>query len=329
MKVFDRALIGFIGLCTGTLLAAAVSTPFNGVTKSPKAILNLPDAKIETASGGLNDLAARNNRLPIVTVSSLSATFTTLDYDFDIIREGRAVVPRLFVAAMPQDISRIRVPAHRKAIFFKTVLPLVLRVNDEILKDRRRLLSLRTKKSKYGNLPAADRLWLAAIAERYKTSRYNITELIHRCDIVPPSLALAQAAEESGWGTSRFVLEGNALFGQWTFAEENSLVPAERDLGRDHRIKAFTTLIDAVRAYARNLNTHRSYLHLRRERMVMRQQGTGLSGRKLTDTLTSYSERGAKYVQSIQSIISFNKLDSLDNARLGGKRVSVSAKPVI
>lgn len=329
MTVFERALIGFIGLCTGTLLTMAISTPFNGVTKSPQAILNMPDSNMVTASGAFGVKTALKGAAVGVTVKSLSKTFTTLSYDFDIIRSGGAEVPRLFVSEMPQDITRIRVPAHRKAIFFKTVLPLVLRVNDEILRDRRRLLKLKSQNTNFGKLAAADRLWLAATAERYKTNRKNLDELSRRIDIVPPSLALAQAAEESGWGTSRFVLEGNALFGQWTYATKNSLVPSKRDKGRDHRIKAFTALIDAVRAYMRNLNTHRAYRHLRRERVALRRMGADVRGRKLVKTLTSYSERGEKYVRTIEAIISVNKLENLDKARLGGKQVSIDAKPVI
>ena len=325
----ERAVITFMGLCMGTMLMVAISMPFNGVTKSPKAVFDLSDAQMETATGTQYGAAKRGNGLKLLTVGSLSETFTTLDYNFGVIREGGAAVPRLFVSVMPQDMIRVRAPGLRKAIFFKTVLPLVLRANDEILKNRQRLLKLITQKIKLGKLMAPDRLWLTAIAERYNTSHDNLTELVRRVDTVPPSLALAQAAEESGWGTSRFVLEGNALFGQWTYATENSLVPAKRNPGRKHRVKAFAKLIDAVRAYMRNLNTHRAYRPLRLERQVMRQQGVGLSGLKLAKTLAPYSERGQQYVRSIQAIILTNKLDSLDNARLGGEKVSVNAKPII
>jgi Bax protein len=153
--------------------------------------------------------------------------------------------------------------------------------------------------------------------------------MIRRADIIPPSLALAQAAEESGWGTSRFALEGNALFGQWTFAVKGALVPKNRDAGKAHRVRAFTSLLDAVRAYVRNLNTHKAYRHFRRERQALRQADRQLAGTVLARTLSSYSERGNKYVRTIQSIITGNQLQNLDKARLGGKTVSLSGQPVI
>jgi Bax protein len=221
------------------------------------------------------------------------------------------------------------VPAERKRIFFKTVLPLVLKANDEILKQRKRLLRIQAENTKISKLRAADRLWLAALSERYGVSRNNLSEMIRRADIIPPSLALAQAAEESGWGTSRFALEGNALFGQWTFDQKGGLVPKKRDKGKAHRVRAFTSLMDAVRAYVRNLNTHRAYRQFRRERQALRRAGRHLTGSDLTRTLTSYSERGNKYVRTIQLIIDSNQLQNLDKARLGGKIVSLFGQPLI
>ena len=146
-------------------------------------------------------------------------------------------------------------------------------------------------------------------------------------DIIPPALALAQAAEESGWGTSRFVIEGNALFGQWTVEGDRGIVPARRDADRSHKIKAFETLLDAVRAYARNLNTHRAYRKLRTQRQRMRLDGTPIRGRRLIETLTSYSERGVDYVKDLRAIMTVNKLDGLDAAKLS--QSETAEQPVI
>ena len=331
MTTFERAIIGLMGLCTISLVAIASSMPHEIVPQSPKANFASAKSDFETASADLNR-SYRNvtkDRLKHLTVGSLSETFSTLEYNLETVRDEGASVPRVFVVNMPQDMPHIRVPAERKRIFFKTVLPLVLKANDDILKERERLLRIKAEKAKTGKLAAADRLWLVAVSERYAVSRNNISEMIRRADIIPPSLALAQAAEESGWGTSRSALEGNALFGQWTFAVKGALVPKNRDAGKAHRVRAFTSLLDAVRAYVRNLNTHKAYRHFRRERQALRQADRQLAGTVLARTLSSYSERGNKYVRTIQSIITGNQLQNLDKARLGGKTVSLSGQPVI
>ncbi len=333
MTTFERAIIGLMGLCTASLVVVAMSTPNEIVPKSPKAKFAINGIEIETASGtsvairSFKDM--KSNGVKHLTVGSLSQTFSTLNYDLETVRDEGASVPRVYVVNMPQDLPHIRVPAERKRIFFKTVLPLVLKANDDILKDRKRLLRIKAVKAKAQRLPAADRLWLAALYERYNVKRDNLAEMVRRTDIIPPSLALAQAAEESGWGTSRFAMEGNALFGQWTFATKGALTPKKRDDGKTHRVRAFTSLMDAVQAYVFNLNTHRAYREFRKERQAMRRTGRPLTGMELTGTLTSYSERGNKYVRTIRSIINGNLLQNLDKARLSGKTVSIEGQPVI
>ena len=199
------------------------------------------------------------------------------------------------------------------------MLPLVLHVNEQIRADRTRLIAVRKMQVNDQKISAADQLWLAALADRYKADRDDLSELSRRADIIPPSLALAQAAEESGWGTSRFVIEGNALFGQWTVEEDRGIVPARRDIDRFHKIKTFETLLDAVRAYARNLNTHRAYRKFRLERAGFRQEGTSLDGLVLSSSLSKYSERGDEYVKSLRSLIRGNRLEKLDRAKLSDK----------
>ncbi len=333
MMTFERMIIGLMSLCTAFLVVVAVNSPSKFVPQSPKANFDHFNADLATASGTAGTLRTFKQTGPSgikhLTVGNLLQTFSTLDYDFENVRDEGASVPRIFVVAIPQDMLHIRVPAERKRIFFKTVLPLVLKANDDILKDRQRVLRIRETKNKTGKITVADRLWLAAMAERYDVDRYDLNEMVRRIDIIPPSLALAQAAEESGWGTSRFALEGNAIFGQWTFSNKASLKPQKRDDDKDHRVRAFTSLIDAVKAYIFNLNTHRAYRQFRQERLALRVRGQRLTGTGLASTLSSYSERGSKYVRTIQSIIIGNQLQSLDKARLGGKKFSVENKPVI
>lgn len=240
-----------------------------------------------------------------------------LAYDLKAVLTGASPVPRITLASLPGDLHKIRETAKRKAVFFKTVLPLVLQVNEQIVRDRQRLWDLSAQQKTGAPLAADDRLWLAVMAERYGTKRGDVAALLKRHDVVPPSLALAQAAIESAWGTSRFVREGNAMFGQWTFEDDhNGIVPNDRMDGMTHRIRAFDSLYESVLSYVTNLNRHRAYKEFRQMRSEMRSQGQALDGKKLATTLHRYSERGAAYVSELHSIMSGNDLGMLDSARL-------------
>ncbi|PHS79255.1 MAG: hypothetical protein COB59_02755 [Rhodospirillaceae bacterium] len=242
--------------------------------------------------------------------------YASLNYDLDAVREGRGDVPRITLASLPSDLWRERETSKRKALFLKSVLPLVLQVNEQITQDRKRLKNLATAQ-KQGPLQALDRLWLAVMAERYGTKRGDINAVLNRHDVVPPSLALAQAATESAWGSSRFVREGNAMFGQWTFSPQHpGIVPAGRDEGKTHRIRAFASLYDSLDSYVTNLNKHRAYKEFREMRSAMRRQGQPLDGLRLAGTLHRYSERGADYVNELRAIIFSNDLRLVDGARL-------------
>ena len=251
-----------------------------------------------------------------VTVRKLLDAFNSLGYDLKTVISGDGEVPRLFLASLPEDFGKIDQAEERKALFFRTVLPLILQVNEEILADRRRLWDLRYRVRTGLRLEAADRLWLIVMSERYDVGEGDIDALLRRVDIVPTSLALAQGAEESGWGTSRFAQEGNAIFGQWTFVRDGNLVPRRRDDGKTHKVRAFETLLDGAKAYAKNLNTHRAYRGFRKLRAGMRKAGQPVEGEVLARTLLSYSERGPAYVETILSIIEANGLSTLDDARL-------------
>ena len=330
------ALLGVVGLTAG-LVAAVVMNPLDRGTTSPGASMrlavshsfadadDLPRVSIAEEMAGIDSLTGvfsvsaveRYHRLSrMKTSGALSKTFKQLGYDLDRVRSGETAVPRLFLASLPGDIRHIRETSARKSLFFKTVLPLVLQVNEEILRDRRRLWNLHFQTSLGMKTGPADRLWLMVMAERYGFERVSIEALLKRVDIIPPSLALAQAAEESGWGTSRFVREGNAVFGQWTYSNTGSLVPSRRDVDKQHRVRTFNSLLDSVRAYAHNLNTHRAYGKLRQLRNSLRLKGEPVEGLLLVDNIKSYSQRGEKYVKDIRNLIKGNNLHRLDDARL-------------
>ena len=296
MYSFERMVLVFIGAMTIALFVVAVYFPQNSSTHSPK-VANL------------------------VTVSSLSETFNQIKYDFNSIRKGKVPVPRLFVKSLPIDMGQIKATDEKKRLFLLSVLPLVLRVNDEILIERKKLKKLSKLAKNTNRLLVKDRLWLAVMEDKYKVKHGDLAELKRRVDIIPPSLALAQAAEESGWGTSRFVAEGNALFGQWTNGGERGLIPLKRMINQNHKIKIFGSLSDGVRAYARNLNSHQAYKAFRMNRSKMRRSGKTLDGPKLSLFLLSYSQRGKKYIRSLQMIIKSNRLEKFDRAKLNDKLV--------
>jgi Bax protein len=233
----------------------------------------------------------------------LEIAFSRLGYRLDAVGQGGAEVPPVFLSTVPTDMSELTDPDTRKAVFLRVMLPLVLAVNDEILAERRRLMEIVELRQR-GSLPsAADEAWLAALAERYGAdARAELHLLLRRVDAVPPSLALAQAAVESGWGTSRLVRRDNNLFGH-TDSEGG--------------LRAFGNLHEAVRAYAHNLNTFRAYEKLRRSRATARSRGAFPDGNILAVELSSYSERGRAYIDDIRSVIRVNGLMQLDHARLG------------
>ncbi|WP_337996418.1 glucosaminidase domain-containing protein [Oleispirillum naphthae] len=242
---------------------------------------------------------------------ALAARFDAEGYDWDAVLAGNQEVPSLVMKSLPKDLVHLQNVDLKKSLFFRTLLPLALQINADIEADRKHLLALKAKAAAGEPFSARDSRRLADLARAYKTEPENIEELLLRVDGVPPSLMLAQAAEESGWGTSRFVREGNALFGQWTWSDDHSgIVPAARDEGETHKIRAFASVKGAIAAYVRNLNTHAAYERFRLQRAL------GASGYDLTATLDKYSERGVKYVDTLRTIMQANNLAALDQARL-------------
>ena len=233
--------------------------------------------------------------------------------DLDAVRAGDGTVPRLVAVSLPEDLPVVQDVAASKAAFFGAVLPLVLLVNEEILAARERLMALHNKHRSRHTLSLADNAWLDRLAEKYKVETADFEALLLRVDTISPALTLAQAAEESGWGRSRFAQHGNALFGQRTWVQGAGIVPAGRPAGQTYEVRAFATLLESVRAYALNLNTHGSYADLRALRATMR---AGRDPLRLATALLRYSERGPVYVKNLQAIIRVNGLASFEQAKL-------------
>lgn len=232
-------------------------------------------------------------------------------------------VPRIHVRAFPHDLDMLPVE-RRKSVFFRSLLPLVLRENADLRQQRRRLQSLLGS----GAPPppdSADGRFLQRMQERFRVagdaSEAEVRHrLLRRVDTVAPSLALAQAANESGWGTSRFTQEGNNLFGEWTYQPGEGMMPARREEGATHRVRAFADLQASVRGYIHNLNTGSAYQDLRRRRSRARADGSAPDGLDLAGGLLRYSERGEAYIREIRAMIRQNDLHRLPELELADNR---------
>ncbi len=214
-------------------------------------------------------------------------------------------------AGMPVDI--------KKELFYRSILPMVLLANELILEDRQKLASLNDNLLKGKTFSADVQTWLQAIAEKYGLDDVDdpkqlIANLLERVDTIPPSLALGQTAYESGYGTSRFAIEGHALFGQWTYSGKGMKPREHRASKGNYGVAAYKWPFDSVRSYMRNLNTHNAYQGLRDKRAELIRQGKEVTGLALADTLGSYSERGMAYVKTLKSIITVNDLAVADKA---------------
>lgn len=251
--------------------------------------------------------------------TDLQGYFEQLEYDLAALDQG---VPRLQVTRLPHDFTLIPNQRERKRLFVLTLLPMVLMTNEEIRADRTRVEQLFAAYDRREDLSPYDRQWLDTLSERYRLGPAAPDDpgyrrrLLRRVDTLPVSLALAQAANESGWGTSRFALEGNNLFGEWTFIEGAGLVPRERKPGATHEVRLFPDLAGSLRSYMHNLNTHRAYGEMRRLREQLRSAGEEPSGPALVGGIRAYSERGSDYVRDIERMIRENRFTLLADSQL-------------
>jgi Bax protein len=265
----------------------------------------------------------------VESANSLSQMLMAAGYHLERVRSGAAEVPRLLINGLPGDLKALDSSEDRKAVFIQAMLPLILQVNEDIAADRARVLDLRDRQAAGQPLAVGDQAWLADLYAGYGVSLGNSDELLRRLDVVPVSLALAQAALESGWGTSRFAQEGNALFGQ--IGQQNSLDPALMKSAADGTLfRSFDTLMGAVRSYVQNLNTHMAYKEFRAARADIRLkagEAHTLDGLQLVGALKLYSERGAGYLGDLRNLIRANKLQQLDTSRLVGGATADAGPP--
>ncbi len=232
-------------------------------------------------------------------------------------------VPRVYLKQLPYDWPASLLVEDRKDMFFAAVLPLVLAENESIQSDRARLLPILQKIDTDLDVGWWDRRFLEKIVKMYDLPEINSERLRRRVAPIPVSIALAQAAIEAGWGTSRFAKEGNALFGQWVWNENAGIIPAERRAGASHAVRQFDDLRQSVRAYAHNLNTHDAYrnFRMRRASLMDKRAERVKVGIQLAGTLLRYSERREEYVSELRGVIRVNNLDNLNSFKLSNTPV--------
>ena len=254
-----------------------------------------------------DDLPSDTVRLSASTIEQL---FKETDYNLKDVRKTKLVKP-VKLSLLPNEMKMIESTKKRKNLFIQIILPLVLEENNRIKLNRKKLFSILNKNHNSN----AEKKWLNEKFKQYGVLNKDLSTLKVRMDTIPVSLAIAQAAKETGWGTSRFALEGNALFGQWTWSGEG-IKPAKVDNDATHKIMKFKILKSSVRAYQRNLNTHSGYKEFRMARAELRDNGRNLDSLILANYLNKYAATGEEYVQIIKQIIKQNNLTDFDKVKL-------------
>ena len=273
--------------------------------KKESETLNENDLLLDIFS--LNNLETDSVRLSASTIKQL---FEDTGYELNDVRKKKLVKP-VALTLLPQEIKMIENTKKRKEFFIQIVLPLIIQENNNIKLDRKTLFSIINK----SNNSNSEKKWLVRKYKQYGVKSNDLSTLKIRMDEIPVSLTIAQAAKETGWGTSRFAQEGNALFGQWTWSGEG-LRPKEAKEGQEHKVMKFNILQASVRAYQRNLNTHSTYKDFRKARAKLRDSNKKLDSIELSKYLNKYAETGNQYVEVLQKIIKQNKLQDFDDAQL-------------
>jgi len=267
------------------------------------------------------------NNFEVSNYKDILALFDKLNYTTEAWQSGIREIPRVYLPLIGEKWGAGRsnelTVENKKRLFFRTSAPLILRANELILVDRNRLSQIRSSSMNNTVISEKDQSWILKLAKIYKVEAKDgqvtsalMDTLWKKVDIVPVSLALAQAAEESGWGTSRFAAKGNAVYGQWTWGS-NAITPEKqrKELG-NYGVASFETLQQSISAYMLNLNTHNAYSALREKRAQLREKDEKITGHILAGQLTKYSERGEEYVKSLRSLMEYNKLGPADDAYL-------------
>ena len=278
-----------------------------GVLKNPKLDEGLDLKNLFDDVFRFDDLPSDTVRLNAATIEQL---FKDTNYNLKDVRKNKLVKP-VVLSLLPEEMKMIESSEKRKNLFIQIILPLILEENNRIKLERKKLFSI-LNKNRNSNL---EKKWLNKKFKQYGVLNKDLSTLKIRMDEIPTSLAIAQAAKETGWGTSRFALEGNALFGQWTWSGEG-IKPAGADNDSKHKVMKFKILKSSVRAYQRNLNTHPSYKKFRLIRAELRDKEEKIDSLVLVEYLDKYAATGKDYVKILKKIIKQNNLEDFDDVKL-------------
>ena len=245
-----------------------------------------------------------------LSASTIIQLFKDTKYSLKDVRKNKIVKP-VSLELLPNEMKTIESTKERKKLFIQIILPLILEENNQIKLDRKKLFAILNR----SNNSSFEKKWLKMKFKQYGVKNGDLLTLKIRMDEIPVSLAIAQAAKETGWGTSRFALEGNALYGQWTFSGDG-IKPKAIDSNKSHKVMRFQILQASVKAYFRNLNTHSSYREFRKFRAVARDNDEKLDSLILADYLNKYAATGIEYTKILKQIIKQNLLQDFDDVKL-------------
>ena len=278
-----------------------------GVLKNPKLDEGLDLKNLFDDVFRFDDLPSDTVRLNASTIEQL---FKDTNYNLKDVRKNKLVKP-VVLSLLPEEMKMIANSEKRKNLFIQIILPLIIEENTKIKLDRKKLFVILNKNSN----SKSDIEWLKKKFKQYGVAKNDLTTLKIRMDEIPVSLAIAQAAKETGWGTSRFAQKGNALFGQWTWSG-NGIKPAAADNESTHKVASFKVLKASVKAYQRNINTHSSYKKFRKERAIQRDNFGKLNSLELVKYLDKYAETGIEYTKILSKIIKQNSLTDFDDVKI-------------
>jgi|TARA_B110000211_G_scaffold188475_1_gene214380 Bax protein len=286
----------------------AAKTSEKKIELKQKELTKKPEKKVEPKQKeSVKEFVLPDLNIKTRTILTL---FDDVNYDLKKVRNNKLVKP-IYFTQFPKDLDEITSVQLKKETFIKIVLPLVVAENQKILDDRLKLQNIMKKKM----TSEKEKSWLRQKLKEYKVKKGDINKLERRMDIIPVSIAIAQAAKESGWGTSRFALEGNAIFGQWTW-NGKGIAPLERNKEQTHKILRFPILRASVKAYKNNLNTHNGYQEFRKKRSLLRKRKSSIDGMKLIHSLDNYAQNGKEYTKILAKIMEQNSLKDFENVKL-------------
>ena len=300
--LFFLVSIMFLNLSIGFYKSVSKKT----LIESEQVNFSVMDKSIEIENTNLSQIDF------IIEANEMLGVFEKYDFSIESFINNETSDLIIF-SSLPKDFMEIEPIKRRKDLFIKTLVPIIFIENKKILEDRQRILEWWRESE--GDVYSKDfwPLWLFELSESYDSEENNLGNLLMKVDVVPISLALAQAAIESGWGSSRYLREGNAIFGQYTFDKDKGIVPKQRDSDKKFLVRKFNSLSDATRSYLKNLNTHRAYIDFRNQRRNLRMSGDILSGSELATFLTNYSERKNDYIKDLKNLINTNNFMKFDS----------------